>query len=136
MRRLGTPCIVHQPSYSIFNRWIEKDRLLDTLESEGLGSVVFSPLSQGMLTDKYLAGVPTGRVIVLSLVSCGAIAALAGLLTSAQLAVGDPTVGPGFLLPAYAAAFLGATAIRPGFFNVWGTLIAIFLVAVPPPFQL
>jgi L-glyceraldehyde 3-phosphate reductase len=58
LRRLGTPCIVHQPSYSMLNRWIEQDKLLDTLDAEGLGSVVFSPLSQGMLTDKYLAGVP------------------------------------------------------------------------------
>jgi L-glyceraldehyde 3-phosphate reductase len=58
LRRLGTPCIVHQPSYSMLNRWIEQDHLLDTLDAEGLGSVVFSPLSQGMLTEKYLAGVP------------------------------------------------------------------------------
>ena len=58
LRRLGTPCIIHQPSYSMINRWIEDDGLLDTLDSEGMGSIVFSPLAQGMLTAKYLGGVP------------------------------------------------------------------------------
>jgi len=57
LRELGTPCLIHQPSYSIFNRWIEKD-LLATLETEGVGCIVFSPLAQGMLSDKYLGGVP------------------------------------------------------------------------------
>lgn len=60
LRRLGTPCLIHQPSYSMLNRWIEEDKLLDTLDSEGIGSIVFSPLAQGMLTDKYLKGVPSG----------------------------------------------------------------------------
>lgn len=58
LRRLGTPCIIHQPSYSMINRWVEEDGLLDTLDNEGMGSIVFSPLSQGMLTGKYLNGVP------------------------------------------------------------------------------
>ncbi|GEO15698.1 L-glyceraldehyde 3-phosphate reductase [Microvirga aerophila] len=58
LRDLGTPCIIHQPSYSMINRWVEEDGLLDTLEDQGLGSIVFSPLAQGMLTTKYLAGVP------------------------------------------------------------------------------
>lgn len=57
LRALGTPCVVHQPSYSMFNRWVE-DGLLDVLESNGVGSVVFSPLFQGLLTDKYLNGIP------------------------------------------------------------------------------
>jgi L-glyceraldehyde 3-phosphate reductase len=60
LRQLGTPCLIHQPSYSMINRWIEDDRLLDTLEAEGIGAIVFSPLAQGLLTDKYLAGVPAG----------------------------------------------------------------------------
>jgi ribose transport system permease protein len=77
-----------------------------------------------------LAGVPTSRVIVLSLVACGAIAALAGLLTSARLAVGDPTVGPGYLLPAYAAAFLGSTQFQGGRYNVWGSVVAVYVLAV------
>jgi L-glyceraldehyde 3-phosphate reductase len=55
---LGTPCLIHQPSYSMLNRWIEEDGLLDTLDSFGIGSIVFSPLAQGMLTDKYLKGIP------------------------------------------------------------------------------
>jgi L-glyceraldehyde 3-phosphate reductase len=55
LRDLGTPAIIHQPSYSLLNRWIEED-LLDVLEREGLGCIAFSPLAQGMLTDKYLGG--------------------------------------------------------------------------------
>jgi L-glyceraldehyde 3-phosphate reductase len=58
LRRLGTPALIHQPSYSILNRWTEEDRLLDTVEGEGMGCIAFSPLAQGMLTDKYLKGVP------------------------------------------------------------------------------
>ena len=58
LKRLGTPCLIHQPSYSMLNRWIETDGLLDTLEAEGIGAIVFSPLAQGMLTDKYLNGIP------------------------------------------------------------------------------
>lgn len=57
LRDLGTPCLIHQPSYNMFNRRVE-DGLLDTLEDEGIGCIVFSPLSQGMLTDKYLNGIP------------------------------------------------------------------------------
>ena len=58
LRELGTPCLIHQPSYSMINRWVEDDGLLDTLEGEGIGSIVFSPLAQGMLTSKYLKGIP------------------------------------------------------------------------------
>jgi L-glyceraldehyde 3-phosphate reductase len=60
LRELGTPCLIHQPSYSMLNRWTENDRLLDTLEAEGIGCIAFSPLAQGMLTSKYLKGVPEG----------------------------------------------------------------------------
>ena len=60
LKQLGTPCIIHQPSYSMLNRWVEEDGLLDTLEGLGVGSIVFSPLAQGMLTDKYLGGIPEG----------------------------------------------------------------------------
>ena len=58
LNELGTPCLIHQPSYSMLNRWVEEDGLLDTLEDLGVGSIVFSPLAQGMLTTKYLNGVP------------------------------------------------------------------------------
>jgi L-glyceraldehyde 3-phosphate reductase len=56
---LGTPCLVHQPSYNMFDRWIE-DGLLNVLDEKGVGTVVFSPLAQGLLTNKYLKGIPKG----------------------------------------------------------------------------
>jgi L-glyceraldehyde 3-phosphate reductase len=59
LRGLGTPLLIHQPSYSMLNRWIEPD-LLDVLGQLGIGCIVFSPLAQGMLTDKYLDGIPEG----------------------------------------------------------------------------
>ncbi len=58
LRGSGTPCLIHQPSYSMLNRWIEED-LLDVVEEEGMGVIAFSPLAQGMLTGKYLDGVPS-----------------------------------------------------------------------------
>jgi len=57
LRDLGTPCLIHQPSYSMFNRWIE-DGLLRTLDEERIGCICFSPLAQGLLTDRYLKGIP------------------------------------------------------------------------------
>jgi L-glyceraldehyde 3-phosphate reductase len=57
LRDLGTPCVIHQPSYSMINRWVE-DGLLEVLKEEQIGCIVFSPLAQGMLTNKYLEGVP------------------------------------------------------------------------------
>jgi L-glyceraldehyde 3-phosphate reductase len=57
LRRLGTPCLIHQPSYSMFNRWVE-DGLLDLLRTEGVGSIAFSPLARGLLTNRYLQGIP------------------------------------------------------------------------------
>jgi L-glyceraldehyde 3-phosphate reductase len=57
---LGTPLLIHQPSYSMLNRWIEEEGLLDTLEEVGAGCIAFSPLAQGMLTSKYLDGIPEG----------------------------------------------------------------------------
>lgn len=59
LRDLGTPCLIHQPKYSMFDRWIENG-LLDVLKKEGVGCICFSPLAQGMLTDKYLHGIPAG----------------------------------------------------------------------------
>lgn len=57
LREMGVPCLIHQPSYSMLNRWVE-DGLLDLLEEEGVGSIAFSPLSQGVLTSRYLSGIP------------------------------------------------------------------------------
>ena len=59
LRNMGTPCLIHQPIYNMFDRWIEKD-LLPVLDQEGMGCIVFSPLAQGLLTDKYLNGIPEG----------------------------------------------------------------------------
>jgi len=59
LRRLGTPCLIHQPRYSMFDRWIEKD-LAGVLEKEGIGCIAFSPLAQGLLTDRYLGGIQPG----------------------------------------------------------------------------
>jgi L-glyceraldehyde 3-phosphate reductase len=59
LRELGTPLLIHQPSYSMLNRWVEES-LLDTLEDEGVGCIAFSPLAQGVLSNKYLKGVPVG----------------------------------------------------------------------------
>lgn len=57
---LGTPCLIHQPSYNILNRWVETDGLKDTLKDLGVGSIAFTPLAQGLLTNKYLNGIPEG----------------------------------------------------------------------------
>jgi L-glyceraldehyde 3-phosphate reductase len=59
LRALGTPCLIHQPKYSLLERWVE-DGLLDVLAEEGIGCIVFSPLAEGQLTDRYLNGVPVG----------------------------------------------------------------------------
>lgn len=58
LANLGTPCLIHQPSYNMLNRWVERDGLLDTLEDTGVGSIAFTPLAQGILTKKYLGGIP------------------------------------------------------------------------------
>lgn len=57
LRELGTPCLIHQPVYSMFNRWVE-DGLMDVLDEQGMGCIAFSPLAQGLLTNKYLESVP------------------------------------------------------------------------------
>ena len=75
-----------------------------------------------------LAGVRTSVVVIASLMACGAIAGFAGLVASANLGTGDPTIGPSYLLPAYAAAFLGSTQFRGGRYNVWGTVIAVYVL--------
>jgi L-glyceraldehyde 3-phosphate reductase len=60
LREMGTPCLIHQPRYSMFDRWVEEEGLLDVLEREGVGCIPFSPLAQGLLTDRYLTGIPSG----------------------------------------------------------------------------
>jgi L-glyceraldehyde 3-phosphate reductase len=60
LKQLGTPCLIHQPSYNMINRWVERDGLKQTLQELGIGSIAFTPLAQGMLTAKYLQGIPEG----------------------------------------------------------------------------
>ena len=59
LKDMGTPCLIHQPKYSMFVRWVE-DELMDVLEDEGIGCIPFSPLAQGLLTNKYIQGIPEG----------------------------------------------------------------------------
>ena len=59
---LGTPCLIHQPSYNLLNRRVERDCLLDTLDDLGIGSIAFTPLAQGILTSKYLRDIPDGSL--------------------------------------------------------------------------
>ena len=60
LKDLGTPCLIHQPAYNMLNRWVERDGLKDTLDDLGVGSIAFTPLAQGLLTRKYLNGIPAG----------------------------------------------------------------------------
>ncbi len=60
LKQLGTPCLIHQPKYSMMERWVEEDHLLDVLEKNGVGCIPFSPLAQGLLTNRYLNGIPEG----------------------------------------------------------------------------
>lgn len=84
----------------------------------------------GNIEAARLAGVRTARMILLATITCGVIAALAGILASSQLATGDPTISQSYLLPAFAAAFLGSTQFYAGRFNVAGTLLAVLVLAV------
>ncbi len=77
-----------------------------------------------------LAGVRTRVVVAGSLVACGLLSALVGILLASRLGTGDPTSGPSFLLPAFSAVFLGATQFRAGRYNVWGTVVAVYVLAV------
>jgi ribose transport system permease protein len=77
-----------------------------------------------------LAGVRTNRVIFISFLASATLASLAGVIYGAQLGAGPPNIGANFLLPAYAAAFLGSTMIKPGRFNVPGLILALFVVAI------
>lgn len=77
-----------------------------------------------------LSGVRTNRYLATAFIGAGVLAAIAGVLFAARGGTAPPGLGPEFLLPAYAAAFLGATTIRPGYFNVWGTVIGVLLLAV------
>ena len=97
------------------------------LECTPLGRRIYA--TGGNVEAARLAGVRTPLVIIGALAGCGAIAAFSGVLVSSELAVGDPTIGPPYLLPAFSAAFLGSTQFRGGRFNVWGTVAAVYVLA-------
>jgi ribose transport system permease protein len=97
------------------------------LEHTASGRRVYA--TGGNLDSARLAGVNTSRVLVGTLVACGMIACFAGMLVSSSLATGDPTIGPPYLLPAFSAVFLGSTQFRGGRFNVWGTVLAVYVLA-------
>jgi L-glyceraldehyde 3-phosphate reductase len=90
LRDLGTPLLIHQPSYSLVNRWLEADHMLDTLEEVGAGCIAFSPLAQGLLTDRYRAGVPadsrvaTGGFLKAEALTEAALAQVAALRAIAE----------------------------------------------------
>jgi len=90
LRELGTPLLIHQPSYSMINRWLEGDHLLDTLEEVGAGCIAFSPLAQGLLTDRYVNGIPddsriaTGGALSASMLTESNVAKVRGLSAIAQ----------------------------------------------------
>ena len=85
LRERGTPCLIHQPSYNMLNRWIERDGLRETLRELGIGAIAFTPLAQGMLTSRYLGGIPEGsratqgKSLDRALLSARAIASLRAL---------------------------------------------------------
>jgi ribose transport system permease protein len=83
----------------------------------------------GSIEAARLTGVRTSTVIVLALCTCSLIAALCGVIVASRVGAGDPTTGPGYLLPAFSAAFLGSTQFRGGRFNVWGTIVAVYVLA-------
>jgi ribose transport system permease protein len=97
------------------------------LECTPVGRHVYA--TGGNTEAARLAGVRTSAVVVLALVCCSAIAAFSGLLVSSSFGTGDPTIGPAYLLPAFSAAFLGSTQFRGGRFNVWGTVLAVLVLA-------
>ncbi|MEU3513360.1 ABC transporter permease, partial [Streptomyces longwoodensis] len=98
------------------------------LERTPLGRRIYA--TGGNPEAAALAGVRTSRIILFALVCCGVLSALAGLLLTSQLSAGDPTVGPAYLLPVIAAVFLGSTQFRGGRFNIWGTVVAAYVLAV------
>jgi len=98
----------------------QADEALGTVENGLAVKAVIQPATQAAA----LAGVRTPRIILFALVASGVVAGVAGLLLNSQLSTGDPTVGPGYLLPVIAAVFLGSTQFRGGRFNIWGTVVA------------
>ena len=118
---LGTPLLIHQPSYSMLNRWIEADRLLDTLADAGAGCIAFSPLAQGMLTDKYLDGVPEGSrasqdkslsTDLLTEEALGHVRALDGVARSRGQSLAQLALAWALRDPRVTSVLIGASSVR------------------------
>ena len=121
LRELGTPLLIHQPSYSMLNRWIEADRLLDTLADAGAGCIAFSPLAQGMLTDKYLDGVPEGSrasqgkslsTDLLTEEALGHVRALDGVARSRGQSLAQLALAWALRDPRVTSVLIGASSVR------------------------
>ncbi len=119
LQRLGTPLLIHQPSYSMLNRWIE-DRLLDVLDTAGVGCIAFSPLAQGLLTDRYLNGVPEGSRAakatsltdsMLSEANLARVRALAGLAAARGQSLAQMAIAWTLRDPRVTSALIGASSV-------------------------
>ena len=97
------------------------------LERTPLGRRVYA--TGGNAEAARLSGVRVGAIVIGSLVACGALTGVAGILVTARLGNADPTIGPAYLLPAFTAAFLGSTQFQGGRFNVWGTVLSVYVLA-------
>jgi len=120
LRKLGTPCLIHQPSYSMFNRWVEEG-LLTVLQEEGVGCIPFSPLAQGLLTEKYLGGIPAGsragkphgflRPSAITEEKLGRVRALNDLARSRNQSLAQMAVAWVLRQPAVTTALIGASSV-------------------------
>lgn len=114
-------------SYPVYYLLLATVALWYVLEFTPLGRRLYA--TGGNAEAAKLSGVRIASVVLGSFIACGVLAAFAGVLVSSQLGTADPTVGPSYLLPAFSAAFLGATQFRNGRFNVWGTVVAVYVLA-------
>lgn len=115
-------------TYPVYIMLVVAMLLWYVLDRTAVGRRVYA--TGGSSEAAALAGVRVSRIILFALVTSGMVAGLAGVLLTSQLSTGDPTVGPGYLLPVIAAVFLGSTQFRGGRFNVWGTVVAAYTLAI------
>ncbi len=114
-------------TYPVYIMLIVSVLLWYLLERTALGRRIYA--TGGNPEAAALAGIRTSRIILFSLITCGVVSGLAGLLETSKLSTGDPTIGPGYLLPVIAAVFLGSTQFRGGRMNIWGTVVAAYVLA-------
>ena len=115
-------------TYPVYIMLIVSVLLWYLLERTALGRRIYA--TGGNPEAAALAGIRTSRIILFTLITCGVVSGLAGLLETSKLSTGDPTIGPGYLLPVIAAVFLGSTQFRGGRMNIWGTVVAAYVLAV------